>query len=100
MAETEIEIPNILFDGKCRLVEIEPDVLARLTPERLDRYQAVRAAAATCATDEAAIVADQKHERDCEDEMQAAGRHLISLRPATSFLDCLKAAQAAYRQNN
>ncbi|HEY5305178.1 MAG TPA: hypothetical protein VIJ52_00725 [Pseudolabrys sp.] len=100
MSDIQTDIPNIIFNGRCELVELSPETLAALTPERRERYEQVRSCAATCAADEAAIVADQKYERDCEDEMQAAGRHLLSLKPKISFLDALKAAQKAYRENN
>jgi hypothetical protein len=96
--ETQIDVPNILFDGKCRLKEIEPEILTKLTPERRDRYEQVRAAAAIAEADELCLVADQKAERQSEKDFANARHRLLKARPVPDRIDELRKSIAAYQR--
>ena len=98
--ETDTDIPNIIFDGKCRLKEISEAQLAGLTPERRERYEQVRAAAAVAEADELAYDNALRTERRAEDAVQSANAAYLKLSPKREFIDILREAQAAYRSQH
>jgi hypothetical protein len=99
MTDTQHDEQPGIFDSRGNLAPLSAEAVAKLSPDRQKRYADVSAAAIANTNADLEIGAARKAIKAAEKAMVEAGARLLALQPKISFLDALRAAQAAYRNS-
>ena len=88
-----------IFDARGALSPLSAEAITKLTPDRQKRYADVSVAALANSAADVEINAARKTIKVAEKAIVDAGARLLALQPKITFLDALRAAQAAYRNS-